>query len=211
MSLPPLYVVVDIDASARAGRRPVDVADAFLDAGARLLQVRAKGVTAGELYDLTAAIVDRAAGAATIVVNDRADVARLSGAAGVHVGQDDLPVADVRRVIGAEALVGLSAHTAGQASAALDQAVSYVAVGPVFGTRSKDTGYAPVGLALVSEVAALAAPRAVPVVAIGGITLETAPAVLAAGASSVCVIADLLHGNPGTRVRAYLEALGPQR
>lgn len=210
MRLPPLYAVVDTEASARAGRRPIDVAAAFLDAGARLLQVRAKRATAGELYDLTAAIMDRAAGAATIVVNDRADVARLSGAAGVHVGQDDLAVADVRRILGPEALVGLSSHTAAQAADALEQAVSYVAVGPVFGTRSKDTGYAPVGVALVSEVAALAASRTVPVVAIGGITLETAADVLAAGASSVCVIGDLLHGDPGARVRAYLETLRPR-
>jgi len=209
--LPPLYAVVDAEACGRAGRDPLGVADAFLQAGARLLQVRAKRATGGELFHLTSSVLTLAAGGATVIVNDRADVARLAGAAGVHVGQDDLAVADVRRILDAGSLVGLSTHTAEQVDAALEQAVSYIAVGPVFGTRTKETGYGPVGLALVEEAAARASRRGVPVVAIGGITLGRAPDVLAAGASSVCVISDLLDGDPAARVRAYLTALTPPR
>lgn len=211
MRLPPLYAVVDRDACARAGRAPLAVADALLEAGVRLIQVRGKGLTGGELLELAAPIVERAGRSAAIIVNDRADVARLSGAAGVHVGQDDLPVSDVRRLLGPDAIVGLSTHSTGQATAALGEPVSYLAVGPVFGTHTKDTGYAPVGLALVAEVSALAARQGVPVVAIGGITLDTAPEVLQAGATAVCVISDLLAGDPGRRVRDYLTALAPRR
>ena len=209
MILPSLYAVVDAEVCARSGAAPVQVAESFLQAGVRLIQLRAKGVTAGELFDLTSAVLALASGSATVIVNDRADVARLAGAAGVHVGQTDLPVADVRRLLGPEAVVGLSTHSVEQARAALALHVSYIAVGPVFGTATKDTGIAPVGLDLVARVARLASERAVPVVAIGGITLDRAPDVLAAGASSVCVISDLLRGDPGARVRAYLTALGP--
>jgi len=208
VTLPPLYAVVDVDACARSGRAPLDVADAFLQAGVRLLQVRAKGVSGGELLDLTGAVLALASGSASVIVNDRADVARLSGASGVHVGQDDLPVPDVRRILGPAALVGLSTHTLEQAGRALEEAVSYIAIGPVFGTDTKDTGYGPVGLALVTDVVALAARRGVPVVAIGGITLERASAVLDAGATSVCVIGDLLRGDPGQRARRYLASFG---
>jgi thiamine-phosphate pyrophosphorylase len=144
---------------------------------------------------------------ADVIVNDRADLALLARAAGAHVGQDDLPPAAARRLLGPDATVGYSTHTVAQIDAAAGEPVSYVAVGPVFGTHSKDTGYEPVGLALVAEAARRLRGR--PVVAIGGITLERAPEVLAAGASSVAVIADLLTGgDPRARVAAYVRALG---
>lgn len=201
---PSLYAIVDSEACARAGRLPADVAAAFLDAGVRLLQIRGKDLNSADLLALTRTVVDLAAGRASVVVNDRADVAALAGAAGVHVGQDDLSVADARRVVGDSAIVGVSTHTLAQARAALCQAATYVAIGPVFGTGTKDTGYGAVGLESVSAVAALAGPLGVPVVAIGGITLERAPAVLAAGATAVCVIADLLREEPGARARRFL-------
>jgi thiamine-phosphate pyrophosphorylase len=139
-------------------------------------------------------------------VNDRADLARMSGAAGVHVGQDDLAPGEARALVGEGAIVGCSTHTRAQVEAALPLPVDYIAVGPVFGTRTKETGYEPVGLALVSEAARLAGAR--PVVAIGGITLETAPSVIASGAGAVAVIGDLLAGrDPAARVTAYLRAM----
>jgi thiamine-phosphate pyrophosphorylase len=103
--------------------------------------------------------------------------------------------------------VGFSTHTQQQIDDALAMPVSYVAIGPVFWTGTKDTGYERVGLPLVRAGAACAAGR-VPVVAIGGITIDTAPSVLAAGAASVAVITDLLAGNPEARVRQYLAAIG---
>jgi len=147
---------------------------------------------------------------ASVIVNDRADLAMLAGAAGVHVGQDDLTPADARRLLGADALVGLSTHSVEQIQAAIREPISYLAVGPVFGTRTKDTGYSAVGLELVSAAARLAGP--IPVVAIGGITIETAETVLRAGATSVAVIGDLLtEGNPQGRVAAYLQRLDQHR
>ena len=143
---------------------------------------------------------------AAIVINDRADLALMSGAAGVHVGQDDLPVGAVRALLGAQAIVGYSTHSVDQIEEAIRQPVSYIAVGPVFGTRTKDTGYDQVGLNLVSAAARISS--GMPMVAIGGITLDRAPSVWAAGASSVAVISDLLTGDPRARVAAYLNLFG---
>jgi thiamine-phosphate pyrophosphorylase len=162
------------------------------------------------LLEQTAAIVAAARPAgALVIVNDRADVAAMSGADGVHVGQDDLSPALVRRIVGDGAVVGLSTHTVDQLEGALRQPVSYVAVGPVFATATKATGYEAVGLDLVRRAAPVARAQGIPLVAIGGITLETAPAVLEAGASAVAVIGDLVSaGDPAARVRAYVARLG---
>jgi thiamine-phosphate pyrophosphorylase len=145
---------------------------------------------------------------AMLIVNDRADVARLAAADGVHIGQEDLAAAAVRSIVGDDAIVGLSTHTVEQLERALHEPVSYVAVGPVFGTSTKDTGYAAVGLSLVRDAAARAEPAGLPLVAIGGIALERAASVIDAGAASVAVIGDLLQtGNPAHRVRDFLRAL----
>jgi thiamine-phosphate pyrophosphorylase len=143
-----------------------------------------------------------------VIVNDRADIAALSGADGVHVGQDDLPPALVRRLVGDGAIVGLSTHTPEQLIDACNAPVTYVAVGPVFATGTKATGFDPIGLERVRAAAATIAARGLPLVAIGGITLDTAPSVIAAGAMSVAVISDLLStGDPEARIRGYLSAL----
>ena len=153
------------------------------------------------------ATIARDAGA-TLIVNDRADIARLAAADGVHIGQDDLAAPAVRRIVGGHAIVGLSTHTVEQLERALLEPVSYVAIGPVFGTSTKDTGYAAVGLSLVRDAVARAEPAGLPLVAIGGITLERAASVIDAGAASVAVISDLLQtGNPAHRVRDFLRAL----
>ena len=187
-----------------------DLAAAFLAGGARWLQVRGAGVATGVLLRWCDEIV-RMAGrhGATVIVNDRVDVARMSGADGVHLGQDDLPPPAARRQLGPEAIVGLSTHTAGQRDDAWSQPLTYVAVGPVYGTSTKATRYAPVGLEAV-RAAALRRPER-PVVAIGGITLGRAPAVVAAGAAAVAVIGDLVAGgDPEAKVRTYLDALGDE-
>jgi thiamine-phosphate pyrophosphorylase len=207
--LPRLQAIVDVDTAVRHRWTPLDLSRGFLDGGARLLQLRAKSMPSGPLLELVDALVEMARPYdAAIVVNDRPDLARLAGAAGVHVGQDDLPPSAARRLVGDSAIVGCSTHTAEQIDAACGEPVSYIAVGPVFGTRTKDTGYSAVGLALVAHAASRAGPT--PIVAIGGVTLDNAAAVIAAGASSVAVIGDLLvGGDPAARVRAYAERLGP--
>jgi thiamine-phosphate pyrophosphorylase len=141
---------------------------------------------------------------ATVIINDRADIARLAGADGVHLGQDDLPPAAARRIVGDEAIIGWSTHAITQLEAAAKQPVDYVAIGPVFGTSTKNTGYEPVGLEMVRRAGATGRP----VVAIGGITLETAASVIEAGAASVAIIGDLLAGsNPEERTRAFVARL----
>lgn len=197
--------------ASRARWAPADLARAYLDGGAQLLQIRAKHLASGPLLALCDAVVHAARPyGASVIVNDRADVAALARAAGVHVGQEDLAPADARRLLGAAAIVGFSTHTVEQIEAAIREPISYLAVGPVFGSQTKDTGYSAVGLDLVSAARRIAGP--IPVVAIGGISLETAASVLQAGATSVAVIGDLLAtGNPQGRVAAYLQRLVQHR
>lgn len=179
---------------------------AFLRGGARFLQLRAKQLPSGEFLELCDAVIGLARPlGATVIVNDRVDLALVAGAGGAHVGQDDLSVAATRALLGPDAIVGFSTHTVDQIDAALRLPISYLAVGPVFATLSKDTGYTAVGLDMVREAVRRA--QGVPVVAIGGITLATAPDVLAAGATQVAVIGDLLDGEPAENVRRYVKRL----
>lgn len=206
MWLPPgrLYAVVDTALCAARRLDPREAAEACFRGGARLLQLRAKDLASGQLLELADAIAEagRRAGA-TVIVNDRADVARLCGAAGVHVGQDDLPPAAARTIL-PQGIVGLSTHTDAQIDDALRSTADYLAVGPTYGSATKHTGYTPRGLDLVRR----AAGRGRAVVAIGGITLERAPDVLAAGAAAVAVISDLLAtGDIEARVRQYVDRM----
>jgi thiamine-phosphate pyrophosphorylase len=203
-----LYAIVDAEVCAAAGRAPADVARAFLSAGARLLQLRCKSWGSGAFLDLAEAIMaDATAAGAALIINDRADVAALSSAHGLHVGQDDLSPRDARKVIGDEPLLGLSTHTPAQWESAFGQPVCYMAVGPVFGTGTKHTGYDAIGLAVVTRASAAALEQGLPTVAIGGITDRNAASVIAAGAASVAVISDLLKGDPEARCRALLRML----
>ena len=207
MSLPRLYAVLDTGVAAGRGWTVADLGQAFLDGGAQLIQLRAKHLDARALLEAADRLVRLAEpSGARIVVNDRADVAAMCGAAGVHLGQQDLRPRDARALLGDRALIGLSTHTPGQVDAALDEPIDYIAVGPIYGTSTKDTGYAAVGLDLARYAEKAADTRSV--VAIGGITLATAPEVLAAGAASVAVISDLLEtGDPTRRVAEFLAQL----
>jgi thiamine-phosphate pyrophosphorylase len=210
-SLPPLTAILDADVAARAGWALLDLAGAYLKGGARLLQIRAKGASGAAFLEAASAVVALAhREGAAVIVNDRADIARISGADGVHVGQDDLAPVSVRAIVGDEAIVGLSTHTPEQLAAACEaQVMTYVAIGPVFATSTKPTGLHAVGLDRVRAAAEVTRARGLPLVAIGGITLDRAASVLRAGAASVAVISDLLStGEPEARVRAYVLRLG---
>jgi thiamine-phosphate pyrophosphorylase len=197
---PRLYAILDVELARARGHDPVALASTCFAAGVRLLQIRSKRLESGPLLALSQEVLTAARPhGAAVIINDRADIAVLAGADGVHVGQDDLAPEDVRRVM-PSGVVGFSTHSPRQFEAALDTPATYLAVGPVFGTATKDTGYAPVGLELV-RWAASRSDR--PVVAIGGITAANAGAVLAAGAASVAVISDLLDGDPAERVHRY--------
>ena len=206
--LPRLYAIVDVDVCARAGRTPLDVTHAFLEAGTGLFQLRVKTWGSGAFLDLARGMTaaTRRAGA-TLVVNDRADIAAIAEADGVHVGQDDLPPRFARQIVGERGLVGVSTHTTAQIESAIAEPISYLAIGPIFGTGTKDTGYQPVGLDAVRRASAIAKRAAVRLVAIGGITLDRAPEVIEAGADSVAIISDLLIGHPESRARAFISAL----
>jgi thiamine-phosphate pyrophosphorylase len=189
MILPRLYPILDTAALAARGMDPETAARVALEAGVKILQFRHKGHYSRAVFAQAERIAGlcRQAGA-LFIVDDRADIAALVGA-GVHVGQDDLPPAEARRIAGAEAVVGFSTHNAGQLRAAAEEPADYLAIGPIFGTQSKEKPDPAVGLEALPGLRKLAGK---PLVAIGGITRATAAAVLEAGADSVAVIADLL-------------------
>ena len=209
MSLPPLYAVVDQETALLYGWTVPKLAHAYLAGGAKLIQVRVTKSGSREFLEWCDEIVKEARSwGAQVIVNNRIDIAVLSGANGVHVGQDDLPVEDVRRMMPATAIIGVSTHSSAQLASSVGLAPNYVAVGPIYPTTTKDTGYSAIGLDLVRQASQMRPWR--PVVAIGGITLARAPEVLQAGATSVAVISDLLiGGKPEEQVHDYVAALDP--
>ncbi|MEO6222500.1 MAG: thiamine phosphate synthase [Vicinamibacterales bacterium] len=212
MSLPPLYAILDTDAVIERGWTAPDVCRAWLSAGVRLIQLRAKRLASGPLLELADEIVTlcRACGA-QVIINDRADVAAMAGASGVHVGQQDLLPAEARVCVGSSGIVGLSTHTYPQLVLGAQQPVSYLAFGPVYATATKDTGYSALGLEAVRHAAVVASTAGLPLVAIGGMTIERAPWVREAGAESVAVITDLLTppdlAGVEARARAWVAGL----
>jgi thiamine-phosphate pyrophosphorylase len=204
----PLYAILDVDVAAARGLAAVDVLSAWLDAGVRLVQLRAKALPSGEFLDLADQMAARCREAgALFIINDRADIAVMARADGVHVGQQDLAPAAARAMAGAEAWVGVSTHTDEQMAAACLEPVSYVAIGPVFSTSTKAQPDPTVGLDGVRRAARLARASGLPLVAIGGITRATAAGVIAAGADAVAVISDLTTADPGSRAREFLAGL----
>jgi thiamine-phosphate pyrophosphorylase len=203
LALPPLYVILD---AALLPSDPVQFTRDLLQAGVRFFQYRNKVAPARELLHASQAlcITARQQGAA-FLVNDRPDVARLAGANGVHLGQLDLSVRAAREIVGGDGLIGISTHNLEQFEAAIESNPDYIAVGPVFPTDSKRNPDPVVGLEFVKKVRGLTKK---PIVAIGGITVERAREVIAAGADSLAVISDILKAkNPSARVRQYLEIL----
>jgi len=172
-----LYAIVDTDALGRAGLGVVPFAERVLQARPPVLQLRAKADAPREVLVLLRALRPLCARAGTLLfANDRPDLAVLAGCDGVHVGQDDLRVAEVRRF--APALrVGISTHDEDQLRAALEDRPDYVAFGPVFATASKDNPSPVVGLSALARAGASCRSAGVPLVAIGGIDLARAPSI----------------------------------
>jgi thiamine-phosphate pyrophosphorylase len=188
--LPQLYPITDrrLSGLTHAGQ-----VARLCEGGARLVQLREKHLSPREFYMevLEALKVARSFGAA-LIVNDRVDVALSVWADGVHLGQDDMPPEAARTLLGEGKIVGFSTHSVEQASAAARLPVDYIAVGPVFDTSSKENPDPVVGLEGLRRVRA-AVGSSVRLVAIGGVTAESAPSVLEAGADSVAVIGALLN------------------
>jgi thiamine-phosphate pyrophosphorylase len=187
--IPAIYPILDTEAMAARNFPLLEAAEAWIEGGAGIIQLRHKGHWGRTLFDEARALADlcRARGV-IFIVDDRADLAALLHC-GLHVGQDDLSPADARTIIGPDAVLGFSSHNADQLCAAAAEPVSYVAFGPCFPTRSKRNPDPVLGLAELRRCRGLTAK---PLVAIGGITRENAGAIFAAGADAVAVIADML-------------------
>jgi thiamine-phosphate pyrophosphorylase len=207
-SRPPLDLYVILDPAASGDADLATLADQVLAAGGRWIQLRAKEATTRELAGLARRVGERVRAAGGVfLVNDRLDVALAIGADGVHLGQDDLAVQDARR-LAPGLVVGASTHSLDQARRAQAEGADYVALGSIFPTGSKPS-FQLVGL----EMLRLCRPHVtVPLVAIGGITPERVPAVLAAGADGVAVISAIgMAPDPGAAARAFLAAFRQAR
>jgi len=172
-----------------------------------MIQYRDKKGSPRQFFDISRQLAERARkNHTTFIVNDRADVALVAGADGVHLGQDDLPVELARRLLSPGAIVGLSTHSITQVAAADRSSADYIALGPIFPTQSKERPDPTVGLEGVRAVRKVTSK---PLVAIGGITIENARAVIEAGADAVAVISDLLkHSDIAPRAQEFLRILG---
>jgi thiamine-phosphate pyrophosphorylase len=200
-----LFVLADDDPRWRWD--PLAQAEAACDAGAAVVQLRAKRTGDRDALELARAIraATRAAGA-LFYVNDRFDLALLAEADGVHLGQEDLPPARLPESARARLQVGRSTHTLDQVRAAREEGVDYVAFGPLFDTGSKDQAYTARGLEQLALAARAAAP--LPLVAIGGIDAGRAGALRAAGAAGAAVISAVADaGDPRAAARALVLAL----
>ncbi len=198
----PLYPIVD----AVHGRDAVGLAAAILAGGATFIQLRAKNLPSGEFAAMARAVkaLTDAAGA-RLIINDRSDIARLCDAAGVHLGQDDLPPAAARLQLGPDRRIGFSTHNLEQVDAALRaHAIDYLAFGPIFATPSKRDADPVQGLAALREVRARCP---LPLVAIGGIDASTIAEVLGTGADAVAMIGAIAGtADPQRATRALLAA-----
>ena len=201
--LPRFYPILDTETVSRRGALVVDAAREILEGGAEILQIRHKGFFSRAVFESmeSVAALCKTFGA-RFVVNDRADLAALLGAA-VHLGQEDLPPSAIRRIVGTETLVGFSTHNEAQLLAAPSEPADYLALGPIFGTSSKLNPDPVVGVEGFRRLRPLTAR---PLVAIGGITRANARDVLAAGADSLAVIGDLFSetGNLRQRVEEWI-------
>ncbi len=187
LQLPPLYAILDPEQTK--GRATETVLRELLEGGIKLLQLRAKVLTAGDFLQLArvARRLTRSSGC-KVIVNDRVDIALACDADGVHLGQEDLPLYAARKLMG-DSTIGISTHAVEQAKEAEDGGADYIGFGPMFGSTTKETGYSARGLEMLRRVRAAIA---LPIVAIGGITEANVVEVWQAGADSAAIISDIL-------------------
>jgi thiamine-phosphate pyrophosphorylase len=198
---PSLYAILDATPN-----RPTDsllaLADSLAKTGVRLIQLRAKHIPPRQFREISRAFIAAAPRYVRTIINDRPDIASIAKAAGVHVGQQDVPVEAAREICPAPQWVGISTHNLEQLRAASDASADYIALGPIFPTSTKENPDPVVGLELIRAARKLTRK---PLVAIGGITIKSASEVFQAGADSVAVISDLLNApDPAERAREFL-------
>ena len=200
---PALYAILDAT-PAQSTASLVLLANKILNAGVQLIQLRAKRLPPRQIHEIANALIAAAPANVRIIINDRPDLASIANAAGVHLGQEDLPVTAARQICPPPQWVGISTHNLEQLRAANHTSADYIAVGPIYPTTTKENPDPVVGLDLIRAARKLTRK---PVVAIGGITINTAAEVFRAGADSVAIISDLLNApDPAQRAREYLSS-----
>ena len=196
MQLPRVYAITDTQIS---GLSHADQVRLLADGGATLVQLREKTLPALDFYREAKAAAEISG--VRIIINDRVDVALAINAAGVHLGQDDLPPEAARKLLGDDAIIGYSTHSVAQAQLAARLPIDYIAIGPIFQTTTKANPDPVVGLDGIRAVRDSIGD--VPLVAIGGITAENAASVIEAGADSVALISALLSGGAAELSHRY--------
>ena len=204
MKLPRLYAIVDAWCFAGDTRKMLAFGVALLAAGATLLQYRNKMGSSRQILSEGRELKRKLGSQAQLIMNDRADLCLGADFDGVHLGQDDISIAGARQILGEARSIGLSTHNLQQFRDAASTEADYIALGPIFATRSKQNPDAEVGLKTLTEARKLTSK---PIVAIGGITRTNCRSVLDAGADSVAVISDLLD-TPDKSVEEFLRVLG---
>jgi thiamine-phosphate diphosphorylase len=197
----PLYAI--LEPGQVKGRSPIAILQDLLTGGAGVIQLRSKDMASKQLFELAVEMRSLTGGAGCVfIVNDRPDIALATEADGVHLGQEDLPLNIARQLMGAKKIIGISTHDLAQAREAEAAGADYIGFGPIFGTKTKQTGYSPRGLSMLREIR-----KAVklPIVAIGGITENNVTQVWQAGADAAAIISDLMRASDvAAKVRKIL-------
>ena len=203
LPFPPLYAILDVTAVDSEARIP----EMLAENGIGLIQVRDKNASSRAVFEASKGLVARLSPEnVRVIINDRPDIAAMVGAGGVHVGQEDLPVEEARKICGPSRWVGVSTHNLEQFRAAAASSADYIAVGPIFSTATKANPDPVVGIEFLGAVRPLTRK---PLVAIGGITIESAESVYRAGADSIAAINDLLSSpKPALRAAEYIGIAG---
>lgn len=198
-----LCLITDRKAGGRTAEEMVKTA---LDSGARWIQYREKEKTRREIYREALKLRDITQQfRALFIVNDHIDIALAVDADGVHLGQDDLPLREARKIVG-DRIIGISTHSLSEAMDAAEGGADYIGFGPVFPTATKDAGM-PKGVEMLREIKRQVS---IPVVAIGGITVENLPEVLASGADAVAAASAILRGDISENVRSFMKVIGDE-
>jgi thiamine-phosphate pyrophosphorylase len=198
----PLYLITDTQI---AGLSHIKIVRRAVDAGIRTIQLREKNLPKKEIYNMAIIIRDITLGRKVVfIVDDYVDIALAVNADGVHLGQEDMPVEDARRIMGKGKLIGISTHSLGQAIKAQEGGADYIGFGPMFHTTTKDAG-SPKGITVLREIRELID---LPIVAIGGITWENVNEVLNSGADAAAAASGILTGDIKANVKKYFKAIG---
>ncbi|MBI4682850.1 MAG: thiamine phosphate synthase [Nitrospirae bacterium] len=197
----PLYLITD---TAIAGLSHIQIVRLAIEAGITTIQLREEYLPKKDIYKAAISIREITKKyKVTFIVNDYLDIALAVNADGVHLGQQDMPVEEARRIVGNKKLIGISTHNLDQAIKAQESGADYIGFGPIFYTTTKNTGH-PKGIEVLRKIRDHID---IPIVAIGGITWENVKEVLNAGAEAAAAVSGILTGDIQTNVRKFMEAL----